>query len=121
MIANKVVEITDANAEQRVTELLDSSYQGVKRLFVFAYDNTAGEDQVSVDSFKKYFLPRVKIEDYYKVRKVSTGQGDDYTTGYLLYFAYFEKNYRLIAADLSNKKLYMLIQEQINRLSLLVK
>ena len=101
--------------------MLDSSYQGVKRLFVLANDNTAGKDQVSVDSFKKYFLPRVKIEDYYKVRKVSTGKGDDYTTGYLLYFAYFEKNYRLIAADLSNKKLYMLIQEQINRLFLLIK
>ena len=101
--------------------MLDSSYQGVKRLFVLANDNTAGKDQVSVDSFKKYFLPRVKIEDYYKVRKVSTGKGDDYTTGYLLYFAYFEKNYRLIAADLSNKKLYMLIQEQINRLFSLVK
>ena len=49
--------------------MLDSSYQGVKRLFVLANDNTTGEDQVSVDSFKKYFLPRVKIEDYYKVEK----------------------------------------------------
>ena len=121
MIDNKVVEITDANAEQRITEFVDSSYQGVKRLFFLAYDNTAGEDQVFVDSFKKYFLPRVKMEDYNKFRKASTGQGDDYTTGYLLYFAYFEENCRLIAADLSNKKLYMLIQEQINRLSLLVK
>ena len=36
--------------------------------------------------------------------KVSTGQGDDYTTGCLLDFAYFEKNYRLIATDLSKKK-----------------
>ena len=33
-----------------------------------------------------------------------TGQGDDYTTGCLLDFAYFEKNYRLIAADLSKQK-----------------
>ena len=29
---------------------------------------------------------------------------DDYTTGCLLDFAYFEKNYRLIAADLSKQK-----------------
>ena len=36
----------------------------IKRLFVLAYDNTAGNNQVSVDSFKKYFLPRVKIENY---------------------------------------------------------
>ena len=39
-----------------------------------------------------------------EVRKVSTGQGDDYTTGCLLDFAYFEKNYRLIAVDLSKQK-----------------
>ena len=35
---------------------------------------------------------------------MSTGQGDDYTTGCLLDFAYFEKNCRLIAADLSIQK-----------------
>ena len=33
-------------------------------MFVLSYDSTAGNDQVSVDSFKKYFLPRVKIENY---------------------------------------------------------
>ena len=44
--------------------MLDSSYQGVKRLFVLPYDNTAGDDQVSVNSFKKYFHPGVKIDIY---------------------------------------------------------
>ena len=39
-----------------------------------------------------------------KSGKISTGQGDDYTTGCLLDFAYFEKNYRLIAADLTKAK-----------------
>ena len=38
------------------------------------------------------------------MRKISTVQGDDYTTGCLLDFAYFEKHYRLIAADLSKQK-----------------
>ena len=38
------------------------------------------------------------------MRKISTGQGDDYTTGCLLDFAYFENNYRLIAADLRKQK-----------------
>ena len=38
------------------------------------------------------------------MRKVSTGQSDDYTTGFLLDFDYFEKNYRSIAADLSKQK-----------------
>ena len=60
----------------------------------------------------RYFLPRMKIENYNieiggrnfydepindlfkqddEVRKVLIGQGDDYTTGWLLDFAYFEK------------------------------
>ena len=44
------------------------------------------------------------IKQYDEVRKVSTGQGDDYTTGCLLNFSYFETNYGLIAADLSKQK-----------------
>ena len=124
-VIDKVVEIAATNAEKHIGELLDSSYQGVKRLFILAYDNAAGDNQVSVDYFKKYFLLRVKIEKYSmeidgrnfydqpindsikqydEIRKISTGQGDDYTTGCLLDFAYFEKNYRLIAADLSKQK-----------------
>ena len=122
---NILVQIATANNEKYIRELLDSSYQGVKRLFVLAYNNAAGNNQVSIDSFRKYFLPRVKIENYNieidvktfydqpindsikqygKIRKISTGQGDDYTTGCLLDFSYFEKNYRLIAVDLSKQK-----------------
>ena len=37
------------------------------------------------------------IKEYDEVRKVSTGQGNDYTTGCLLGFAYFKDNYRIIA------------------------
>ena len=68
VIDNRVVEIADNNEEKYIRKLLDSSYQGVKRLFVLAYDNTADDtnhnDQVSINSFKKYFLPRVEIENY---------------------------------------------------------
>ena len=98
-------------------------------MFVPTYGNTADDNdhnsQVSINSFKKYFLPRVKIENYNieidgrhfddqpinnsikqyeEIKKISIGKGDDYTTGCLLDFAYFEKNYRLIAADLSKQK-----------------
>ena len=64
VIDNEIVEIAANNEEKYIRELLDSSYQGVKRLFVLAYDNTANNDEVSIDSFKKYFFPRVKIENY---------------------------------------------------------
>ena len=63
MIDNKVAVTTPPNRVKSIRELIDSSYQGVKRLFALACNNTEGEDQVFIDSFKKYFLPRVKIED----------------------------------------------------------
>ena len=44
------------------------------------------------------------IKQYGEIRKISAGQADDYTTGCILGFAYFEKNYRLIAADSSKQK-----------------
>ena len=44
------------------------------------------------------------IKQYDEVRKVSTGHGDDYSTGSLLDYAYFKDNYRLIAVDLSKQK-----------------
>ena len=61
---NKIVEIAAVNEEKYIRELLDSSCQGVKRLFVLGYNNADGNDQVSVDSYKKYFLPKVKIDNY---------------------------------------------------------
>ena len=44
------------------------------------------------------------IKQYDEIKKVSTGYGDDYTTGCLLDYAYFKDNYRLIAVDLSKQK-----------------
>ena len=44
------------------------------------------------------------IKQHDEVRKVSTGQGDDYTAGCLLDYAYFKDNHRLIAVDLSKQK-----------------
>ena len=121
-----MVEIPANNEEKYIRELLESSCQGVKRFFVLAYNNKEGDNKVSINSFKKYFLPRVKIEtcnieidgrnlydlaindsikQYNEIRKISAEQGDDYTTGCVLDFAYFDKkNYRLIAVDLSKQK-----------------
>ena len=61
---NKTVELANANAVKYIRELLDSSCQDIKGLFVLAYNNTAGNDQISVDSYKKYFLPIVKVDSY---------------------------------------------------------
>ena len=102
MIDYKKAEIACANDKKSIRELLYSSYQGVKRLFVLAYNNTDDDaNRVNPDYFKKCFLPTVKIENYnieidgrnfydqpindsikqYNVGKVATRQSDDYTTG----------------------------------------
>ena len=55
VIGNIAVSINNANEEKYIRERLHSRYQGVKRLFVLAYNNTADYNQVSIDSFKKMF------------------------------------------------------------------
>ena len=61
---DKIIEIAAINDKKPIRELLDWSCQGVNRLFVLAYDNTEDNNQVSANSHKKYFLPRVKIDNY---------------------------------------------------------
>ena len=39
-----------------------------------------------------------------KIRKLTTGQGKDYTTGYLLDYDYIKNHYRLVVDDLSRQK-----------------
>ena len=72
-----------------------------------------------------YYLPKVEIKDYNvmtdgrnffdqpinsmtktheNIRKITTGQGDDYTTGCLLDYSYFNENYKMIATDLSKQQ-----------------
>ena len=117
---------------KNIYELLNTSFQGVKRLFVLPYFIAApsqpganSHDTTGVKSNKNSFLPRGKIENYNvlidgrnlydqsingiikqydEVRKVSTGHGDDYTTHCLLDYAYFKDNYGLIAVDWSSQK-----------------
>ena len=41
---------------------------------------------------------------YENIRKIATGQGDDYTTGCLLDYSYFADAYKMIAVDLSKQQ-----------------
>ena len=41
---------------------------------------------------------------YEKIRKIATGQGNDYTTGCLLDYNYFIKYYKMIAVNLSKNQ-----------------
>ena len=109
-------------------------------MFVLAY--ARGDNITDENSYRKYFLPRCKIKNdnieidgtnfydqaindlikqYDEVRKISIGQGDDYTTGCLLDFCLFWKKYRLIAVDLSKQKALDADPKAINKLFLLKK
>ena len=44
------------------------------------------------------------FKTYENIRKIATGQGDDYTTGCLLDYSYFKDYYKMTAVDLSNNK-----------------
>ena len=79
-----------------LNHLIEPSFQGVNRLFVLAFSN---DDYRT--SHDRYYLPNVEIKDcnmingenffdqpiknnkvtYENIRKIATGQGDDYTTG----------------------------------------
>ena len=44
------------------------------------------------------------IRKYDEIRKIATGKGDNCTTGCLLDYDYFKKNFQLIAVDLSKQR-----------------
>ena len=44
------------------------------------------------------------MEQYKEIRKWTTGQGEDYTTGCLLDYGFIKNHYRLTAIDLSRQK-----------------
>ena len=116
---NKYLSKPDLLA-QNPNHLTEPSFQGVNRLFVLAFEN---------DNHRKihnrYYLPIVEIKDYniminddnffdqpiknnkvtyQNIRKIATGQGDDYTTGCLLDYTYFTNTYKMIAVDLSKQQ-----------------
>ena len=108
------------NTKSKLNHLVEPSFQGVNRLLVLALENDAQRT-----SSKRYYLLNVEIKDYNvmidgknffdqivknnkvtydNIRKSSTGQGDDYTTGCLLDYIYFKNYCKMIAVDLSKQQ-----------------
>ena len=76
-------------------------------------------------SYKRYYLPTIEIQNfnvmidgqnffdqtvrnnlitYDNIQKIATDQGDDFTTGCLVDYSYFNKHYKMIAIDLSKQQ-----------------
>ena len=117
-----------------LNHLVNSSFQGVNRLFVIYFENEDGRT-----SHSTYYLPKIEIKDYNvmidgenffdqplnselktyeNIRKIATGKGDDYTTGCLLDYFYFKGNYKMTAIDLSKQQVLDANQEQLSKLIL---
>ena len=111
-------QMTVQSNNDNLNYLIDPTFTNVNRLFVLSFWRTNQGD--NRDSFSHYYVPSVEIKDFNVLidRKsffdlpvkneeeayekiIDMSNNNDYTTGNLLDFAYFKKNYRLIATDLS--------------------
>ena len=106
---NKFQSNKTIQAQNRYLDIsVDPSFQGVNTLFDLLF-----EDDDGWKSYKQYYLPTVEIKDYNvvingrnffnwsvkndlktydNIRKITTGQGDDYTAGCLLDYPYLKKS-----------------------------
>ena len=104
--------------------LIEPSFQGVNRRFVLSFEN---EDDRKVHT--RYYLPKVELKDYNvmidgknffdqpvknniqkydTIRNFSTGQWDDYITGFLPDNNYFKENYKM-------KQIYLNSDSQLQK------
>ena len=100
--------------------MVEPCFEGVNRLFVLAFENDTQRT-----SAKSYYFPNVELNVYnvmingenvfdqavknnkvtYEIiRKIATGQEDDYTTGCLLDYPYFKDINKMIAVDLNKQQ-----------------
>ena len=118
-------QMTTQPQNNNLNYLVDPTFTNANRLFVLSFRRIAAENNTTKDhrdSFSHYFVPNVEIKDfnvlidgknffdlpvkneeetYEKIVEISNN--NDYTTGNLLDFVYFRKNYKLIAIDLSKQ------------------
>ena len=106
------IETNTADLNNLKIIVLDSSFQGVNRLFVLAYiyHGPTLNGKMYMNSSKSYSLPRVKlskfnvlidgrnfydqpisfdIKKYEELLKLTTGRDENYTTGCLLDYDYY--------------------------------
>ena len=67
---------------------------------ILSFDCRNKDYNVIIDRQNFYDQPvRNDLMTYDVIQKITTGQGDDYTTGCLLDYNYFKNYYKMIAID----------------------
>ena len=107
-----------ANGNNFKRTTLDVSFQGVSRLFAASYET--GDIRRNTNhqhSIRRYYLPRTEIKDYNvlidgrhfydqnvnssivrynELIKMTTGRSEDYSTGCLLDYDYYLKDFNIV-------------------------
>ena len=108
----------------RITTL-DTSFQGVSKLFAAAYKTDDIKRNANAEeSSRRYYLPRVEIKNYnvlidgrnfydqnvnssivrcIELLKMTTRRPEDYSTGCLLDYDYYIKDFSIVGIDLSHQ------------------
>ena len=115
--------------------LIDPTFTNVNRLFVLTYQ-TADDRQ----SFSQFYLPNVMVKDYNFIidklaffdlpiktkeeadeKIIDVSRNNEYTTGNLLDYDYFNKHYKLIARDLSKQQVLQENEDLIQQINFIGK
>ena len=108
-------QMTTKAVNNNLKILIDPTFTNVNRLFVLAYQTT--DDR---QSYSQFYLPKVMVKDYNVIidklaffdlpikteeetyeKIIDISRNNEYTTGNLLDYDYFQKYYKLISIDLS--------------------
>ena len=122
---NKYLSKPELSAQNpNLNHLVEPSFQGANRLFVLAFENDTQRtshsgfylSNVEMEKINDLRMEKINGENFFDqpiknnkvpyehIRKIATGQGDDYTTGCLLDYPYFKDTYKMIAIDLKKQK-----------------
>ena len=112
-------QMTTEAINNNLNILIDPKFTNVNRLFVLAY----GQHNNDRQSFSTFYLPNVLVKDYNVIidqlaffglpikaeeeayeKIIDISRNNEYTTGNLLDYDYFKKDYKLSAIDLSKQQ-----------------
>ena len=128
-------QMTTEVVNNNLNILIDPTFTNVNRLFVLAYQN-ADDRQL----FSQFYLPRAMVKDFNIIidklaffdlpikteeetyeKIIDISRNNEYTTGNLLDYNYFKKNYKLIAIDLSKQQVLKENEDLIQQINFIGK
>ena len=127
------LQMSTKTANNNLNILIDLTFTNVNRLFVLTYKTADNNDR---RSFSRFFLPNAMVKDYNVIidklaffglpikteeeayeKIIDISRNNEYTTGNLLDYDYFQKYYKLIAIDLSKQQVLQENEDLIQQIN----